>query len=145
MIRGFAATAKGQIHYRESGEGPPLVLVHETARSSDGFSEVMPYLARQFRVIAMDTPGFGDSYRPTESPGIAGYAQSILDFFDALGLQRPHLLGFHTGAAFAAEAAARAPDRVDRLVLCGCPDFDPDTIPAKLAHHQPFEPTADGR
>jgi pimeloyl-ACP methyl ester carboxylesterase len=138
--RAFADTPHGQIHYREAGEGPPLVLLHEVARSSDSFSEVLPCLASRFRCLAMDLPGYGDSYHPAEYPGMAGYARSVVDFFDALGLARTHLLGFHTGAAIAAEVAATFPERIDRLVVCGLPDASDEQREHRLAELRPTLP-----
>ncbi|GIW07797.1 MAG: alpha/beta hydrolase [Dehalococcoidia bacterium] len=131
--RAFVETPAGQIHYRELGDGPPLVLLHEVARSSDGFSEVLPCLAERFRCLAMDLPGYGDSFHPAEYPGMAGYARSVVDFFDAIGLKRTHLLGFHTGAAIAAEVAATFPERIEKLVVCGLPDVTEEEREKKMA------------
>ncbi|MCS6802434.1 MAG: alpha/beta hydrolase [Chloroflexota bacterium] len=143
--RAFAATPAGPIHYRELGAGPPLVLLHEVARSSDGFSEVLPCLAARFRCLAMDLPGYGDSYHPADYPGMPGYARAVVDFFDAVGLARTHLLGFHTGAAVAAEVAAAFPDRVDKLVLCGLPDVAEEERERKLAALRPTFPDPEFR
>ena len=80
MRRGYADTAVGQVHYREAGEGEVVVLLHQTASSSIMYYRVMPYLAGRFRVVAMDTPGFGNSDALAGPPGpegfIAQYAQA---------------------------------------------------------------------
>lgn len=144
MRRAYVDTPWGQIHYREAGSGPPLVLIHQTADSGAMFTEVFPLLAPHFRVIAPDTPGFGESDRPGGPPGIDGYARFIGQFMDALALPRAHLLGHHSGAAFALQFAATAPQRVDRLVLCGIPDFDPDKRPQTAAWLEPAPLEADG-
>jgi pimeloyl-ACP methyl ester carboxylesterase len=143
--RAFADTPAGQLHYRELGAGPPLVLLHEVARSSDSFSEVLPCLAERFRCLALDLPGYGDSAHPPDYPGMAGYARAVVDFFDSLGLTRAHLLGFHTGAAIAAEVAAASPDRIDKLVVCGLPDVAEAERAAKLAALHPTTPDPDFR
>ncbi|NIR60047.1 MAG: alpha/beta fold hydrolase, partial [Gammaproteobacteria bacterium] len=61
LHRAFADTSLGQIHYRKAGEGPPLVLLHNTWLSSRMFFGVIPDLAREFTVYALDTLGQGDS------------------------------------------------------------------------------------
>jgi len=144
MERGYADTPMGQIHYREMGSGDPLILLHQTASSSDMYTEVMPLLAKDFRVIAMDTLGFGDSDQIDDAPGIEGYAKSIAQFLDALGIQKANILGHHTGAAFASEFASMYPDRVNKLVLSGQPDYDPEVRPQKIAGIQPAEIDPDG-
>ncbi|MFN8534445.1 MAG: alpha/beta hydrolase [Dehalococcoidia bacterium] len=123
MKRGFVQTRLGPIHYREDGAGPPLVLLHRTAESGQQFDDVLPCLARGFRAVATDTPGFGDSAAPSSPPGIDGYAKNLVEALDALGITRTHLLGHRTGASIAVEVAAQYPERVDRLVLSGCPDY----------------------
>lgn len=144
MRRGFVDTSVGQIHYREMGSGEPLLLLHETPRSSGVFLDVIPMYAENFRVIAMDTPGYGDSDDPPSDPGIEGFARYAIEVLDALGVEKASLLGRHTGCSIAVEIAATYPDRVTKLVLDGCPDYDPETRKERLAgvHARTF--TTDG-
>jgi len=118
--RGYADTAYGQLHYAESGAGAPVVLLHQTPRSSDEYRELLPLLGRTHRAIAMDTIGFGGSAPATEH-SIETYAAAVVALLDALGLRRTALVGHHTGGVIAVEVAAAAPDRVDRLVLSSTP------------------------
>lgn len=124
--RGFAPTRLGQVHYRLSGSGRPLVLLHRTPDSSLLFGDVTPCLADHNQVIAFDTPGFGDSEALAGPPGMAGFSGAIIDALDELHVSRFHLLGHRTGAAIAVEIAALHPERVDRLVLSGLAAFTPD-------------------
>ena len=104
----------------------PLVLFHPTPYSSDYFKRFIPYMASDRMVIAMDTPGYGDSAKPMELQSIAGYAASAVAALQALsyGHRRPvDVLGYHTGALIAAELAAQRPDLVRRLVLPGIPFY----------------------
>ena len=68
QARGFVSTPHGQVHYRTAGAGEPLLLLHQTSRSSDEFAEMLPILGRSRRVIAMDTLGYGDSDLLTITP-----------------------------------------------------------------------------
>lgn len=120
---GYADTSFGQVHYAECGSGAPVVLLHQTPRSWDEYREVLPLLGRTHRAIAMDTIGFGAS-APLAEHGIETYATAVVEFLDALGLKSAALVGHHTGGVIAIEVAARAPDRVARLVLSSTPYLD---------------------
>lgn len=112
----------GQVHLRESGwtaRGVPLICLHATAYSSRSFETLMAAFGNARHVIAIDTPGYGESDRPDEQPDIAAYADAIAD-----GIAGPvDLFGYHTGCAIAAEMAVRHPERVGRLAMLGIPYF----------------------
>jgi pimeloyl-ACP methyl ester carboxylesterase len=122
--RGFADTPEGQIHYAAAGNGRPVLLLHQTPRSWDEYREVLPILGARYRAIAMDTVGFGDSYRPARGDSIETYAQGVISFLDAMGIRRAALVGHHTGGCLAVEVAASHPERVDKLVLSSTPFVD---------------------
>ncbi|MEO3872153.1 alpha/beta hydrolase [Nonomuraea sp. B12E4] len=124
MIRfGYADTRFGQIHYASCGAGEPVLLLHQTPRSWDEYREVLPLLGRTRRAIAMDTLGFGNSAPPPRH-SIGDYAAGVLALMDALGLAVAAVAGHHTGGVVAVEVAARAPERVSRLVLSSTPMID---------------------
>jgi pimeloyl-ACP methyl ester carboxylesterase len=122
--RGYAETPLGQLHYVEQGAGEPILLLHQTPRSSDEFADVLPFLAGERRAIAMDMPGFGSSAGLPPPQTIEGMAGGALALLDALGLPAAAILGHHTGAAVAIEIAAAAPQRVTALVLSSAPWID---------------------
>lgn len=112
----------GQIHGRRVGEGPPVLLLHQSPLSARQFAKAMPYLARAgFEAIAIDTPGLGGSDPSPAPPTIENFALAPLAVMEALSLSRAHVVGHHTGATIAGCFAARHPARVDRLVLHGYP------------------------
>jgi pimeloyl-ACP methyl ester carboxylesterase len=88
----------------------------------------MRELAEDFWLIAPDTPGFGQSFRPDDPPTIAFYAQVLRDALDQLGVVDCDLFGHHTGAAVAVQMAFDEPDRVQKIVLCGPPLLSAETI-----------------
>ena len=128
MKKGYADTVHGQIHYRQEGDGEALILLHRTPLSSEDFVPVLPLLSERYRVIAMDTLGYGNSDCPTRRYTLADYARSVVDFMDALGVRHASLLGEHTGAAIAAEVAIEFPDRLDKLVVSGYPLFTQEEL-----------------
>ncbi len=121
--RAFLDTEDGQILYRIGGEGEPLVLLHQQPRSSDEFRELMPILAQNRQVIAMDLMGFGDSDKPPRMYSIADYAKTVIALLDELDIKKASILGNHTGSFIAGEVAAAYRDRVNQLILCNFPCF----------------------
>jgi pimeloyl-ACP methyl ester carboxylesterase len=119
--RFFCDTAMGQVHCVESGsgDGVPLILLHQTPRSVDEFKEVLPLLAKHRRTIAVDNPGYGGSDPVEGQPTVADYARSVIAVLDALKVDTAVFVGHHTGAIVSIELAAAFPERVDRVVLSG--------------------------
>ena len=118
--KAYADTAAGQIHLRRvEGPGDPIVLLHRTPVSSASFEQVLRRLAGRRAAIALDTPGFGQSFRPQGRPSTVDYGRWLLAALDALGVERFHLAGHHTGTHLAAEIAVAAPERVRSLMLNG--------------------------
>ena len=107
--------AGARVRYRVAGEGPPVVLVHGLAGSWRWWEPVVEPLARRLRVHLLDLPGFGSARR--EPFALADAPAYVRDFAEALGLERPHLVGHSLGGAVCARAAALWPERVDRLLL----------------------------
>lgn len=134
----------GQMHLRENRAvaGVPLVCLHATAYSSRSFDALLSALDGRRHVIAVDTPGYGESDAPPTPIGIADYAAA----FAAVLPDRCDLFGYHTGVSIAAEIAIAAPDRVDRLTFMGVPHFralDFDYWRARLAARHALSETLD--
>jgi pimeloyl-ACP methyl ester carboxylesterase len=146
MRKGYVDTPVGQIHYREHGEGPPVLLLHQTAWSSLQFKNVLPTLAaRGLRGIAIDTAGYGLSDGFDRPPSIPDYAALLPHVMDGLGLTRASLAAHHTGVSIGACFAARHPERVERLVLHGVPLYNAAERAERLARpHYDQTPQPDG-
>lgn len=118
--KSYASIGAGQIHFRAvAGPGIPLVLLHRTPVSSASFDTVLDFLDGRRGAVALDTPGFGQSFRPIGSPSTEEYALWLIEALDALKLHDFHLAAHHTGTHFAVEMARLAPDRVRSLTLSG--------------------------
>jgi len=116
---GYARTSRGQLHYAEAGSGPALLLLSESPRSWRHFRKLLPLLAPHFRVIAIDTPGYGNSHAAPSPVTIPAVAGCVAEFLDSMAIPRTHVFGVHTGNKLAAWLAAECPERIDRLVLAG--------------------------
>lgn len=119
MKRGYAQTAEGQLHYYTHGRGEPLLMLHEVPRSARSFAPIMRLLGGRFRCLAVDTLGFGHSDPLPAKARMEDLARNMIHFLDALGIERAHVLGFHTGNKIAAAMAAEYPDRIGKAVLIG--------------------------
>jgi pimeloyl-ACP methyl ester carboxylesterase len=106
-----------RLHAVIGGDGPPLLLVHGWPQTWYQFRLVMPGLARDFRVIAVDQRGIGLSEKPEDGYDTATVAGDLVGLMDALGHRRFALLGFDTGFLISYALAADHPDRVERLVV----------------------------
>jgi pimeloyl-ACP methyl ester carboxylesterase len=119
--KGYVDTRDGQIHYRVCGEGEgiPVALFHQTASSSQSYEKIMGRLEGKYRMVALDTPGFGQSFFPPQAATTAYYVSALFEALTNLGIEAFHAVGHHTGAAIAVEMAATAPERVKSLILEG--------------------------
>jgi len=144
--RRFVTLTDRQVHYRISGEGPPLLLLHQSPTSSAEMATTIEYFADEFTVIAPDTPGFGLSdYKYGTPSDITIYAQMAKEFIDALGLTELCIYGFHTGAIIGTEMARLYPDLCKAVVVNGLWVADKDEVDLILQHYTKwYKPTPEG-
>jgi pimeloyl-ACP methyl ester carboxylesterase len=109
--------AGGRVAYRRRGDGPPLVLLHGAFADGRDWLPQLDGLSDEFTVVAWDAPGCGGSFDPPEDFGLAGYADCLADFIDALELADPHVCGLSFGGGLAIEFASRHPGLPRSLVL----------------------------
>jgi pimeloyl-ACP methyl ester carboxylesterase len=123
--RCFVGTPRARIHIATAGTGRPILLLHQTPRSWDEYRDVLPLIGRQYRAIAMDTVGFGDSGAlPFDENSIEAWSASAFDLLDALELPQTAVVGHHTGAVIAIEMAAARPARIAAMALSSPPYVD---------------------
>ena len=98
-------------------DAPPVILFHGLGATSSSFLPTLWDLGRDHRVIAPDLPGFGDTDKPLRALHAPFFAKWAIGLLDALGIAGADLIGNSMGGRLAIEAALRAPDRVDKVVL----------------------------
>ena len=115
----FIDIGADRIHYVEYGNGPPIVFVHGLNGQLRNFAYLrMDQLAQTHRVILMDRPGSGHSTRGAgSSASISAQARTVALFIDAMGLDKPVLVGHSLGGAIALAVGLNHPDSVSRLAL----------------------------
>ena len=106
------------IRYEVAGEGgDPVVLVHGLSGSTRWWAPNVPALARRHRVYLVDLPGFGAMRRERRRFALAEAAAWLHGWMEAVGLEKPHLVGHSMGGYISIRFAARWPEAVRRLVL----------------------------
>jgi pimeloyl-ACP methyl ester carboxylesterase len=118
-----------RVRYGEIGEGPPLVLVHGFLVSHKEWLPMVPYLAKHFRLILPDLPGFGASEKRS-GDGYAytreAFAETLADLMSALDLARAHICGHSMGGGISLTLAADRPELVDRLCVIDSMSYEFD-------------------
>ena len=108
-----------QLHYIEQGQGQPLILLHGNGESSDYFVHQISCFCHDYRVIALNTRGHGQSPRGEKPFTIKQFAEDLHGFMDEKGIGKAILLGFSDGGNVALEFALKYPERVEKLILNG--------------------------
>jgi len=117
----YVDTGDLRLHAVTGGEGPPLLLVHGWPQLWYQFRMIMPGLAQDFSVVAVDQRGIGLSDKPPSGYDTATLASDLVALMDALGHPRFALYGTDVGMPIAYALAADHRDRVDRLVVSEAP------------------------
>jgi len=106
------------IAYTDQGKGTEtLIFIHGLGSYLPAWNKNIEDLSRNYRTIALDLPGYGKSTKENVQPGMAKYAQTVLELMDKLKIKQATLVGHSMGGQIAITAALQAPDRVKRLVL----------------------------
>ena len=107
------------MHYAVYGnEGYPLILVHGNGGDKNSLKEAAGYLAGDYKVYVIESRCHGQS----SDPGIISYnlmAKDIKEFIEALGLEKPYLMGHSDGGINALTVAYTYPDLLGGFISCG--------------------------
>ena len=106
------------LHYYEGGpaDAPTLLMIHGFGANRDNWLRFARHF-KDYRVIALDLPGFGESSKPDIDYDVASQTERVHAFAKTLGLTRLHLIGNSMGGHIAALYAARHPEQVLSVAL----------------------------
>lgn len=145
ITRHFVEIGNRRVHYRRCGEGPALLMVHQSPRSSAEYEALMRQWGAHFTCIAPDTPGFGQSDPLAASGEINEFADSLIELLDALGLEKVGAYGFHSGGIILVTALRRHPERFTALAVGGYAIWTPEEQALFAGGYlPPFQPSAYG-
>lgn len=105
-------------HYEISGKGKLIVLLHGWGDAAAGLRGLQDSLAKDFRVVALDLPGFGSTQAPPEAWGLSDYAQFVAHFLQKIEVGNTFILAGHSnGGAIAIRGLYDGSLKAERLVL----------------------------
>ena len=113
----FAEVNGVRLHYRISGSGPPIVLLHGYTQTSHMWTPLVPSLASRHTVIVPDLRGAGDSAKPETGYDKKTLAFDIWALVTSLGFDRVAIVGHDIGLMVAYAYAAQFPGATERVVL----------------------------
>ncbi len=110
-------TGKFKINYVQQGQGPDLVLLHGLGASVYIWRFIFKSLAKNYRVTAIDLPGFGSSTKdPTAKYGLDEQTNRLIDILNQLNIQSLQFIGSSMGGALALWMAVRCPERIKNVI-----------------------------
>ncbi|MGH3745369.1 MAG: alpha/beta fold hydrolase [Mycobacteriales bacterium] len=142
-MRGYLPTRWGQLHYSCTGtsakDAPTFVLCHETPLSWHAYERLIPMLEQDHRVIAVDTPGYGQSDGPGSPTTMEEYATTIIEGLDVLDVGRVITYGLHTGASLALQIAVDLAEqgRTAGVAVSGLPYYSDEVRQARRVRQIP--------
>lgn len=126
-----------EVHFQELSSGPKiayidegkgaketLILVHGLGSYSPAWKNNIPSLAKNFRVIALDLPGYGKSSKGPWEGSLEYFAKIVIEFADSLGLSKFHLGGHSMGGQISMVCALEYPERINKLILVAPAGFE---------------------
>lgn len=125
---GFADVNGTRLHYVEGGQGTPVILMPGWPQTWWAFHKIMPALAQNHRVIAVDLRGMGTSSKPEGGYDKKNMAVDIRELLKSLGHQRAHIVGHDIGSHVAYAFAAQFPEATLSTVY-----LDVSALPASVA------------
>lgn len=144
-----------ELNVWEAGDpsAPPVLLIHGIPTNHTLWWDVVPRLAPQARVLAVDMLGYGRSDQPDGMPvDIAAQTRYLVALLDALDVRRATVVGHDLGGGVAQILAVRYPERLERLAIMNGVCYDVWPVPlvkplqlsAPVLEHLPGHPTVDG-
>lgn len=106
-----------RLAYYDEGQGEVLLLIHGMAGSSATWREILPRLAKNYRVIAPDLLGHGQSAKPRTDYSLGAFAVGLRDLLDELEVDAATIVGHSLGGGIAMQFLYQHPDYCRRLVL----------------------------
>ena len=113
----FVDTGSLNVHYLSDGLGEPVVLIHGFPQTSHMWRHQIRALSKDYAVYAPDTRGYGKTDKPRIRVTRDLLARDVIEFMDALGIERARLVGHDWGGIIAFKASIDYPDRFSHLAL----------------------------
>lgn len=106
-----------KLAYIDQGKGEVVLLIHGLASNAGFWRYNIPELSKNFRVIAVDLPGYGKSDKGNYSYKMTFFVQAIKNLIDELGIEQVNLIGHSMGGQIGIWFSILYPERINKLVL----------------------------
>ncbi|MBN1339311.1 MAG: alpha/beta fold hydrolase, partial [Bacteroidales bacterium] len=116
-MNGHLAFNRGKIHYSDTGTGPAIVLLHGFLESLEIWDDFTKELSKEFRIIAIDLPGFGKSSDVAEVHTMEMMAKAVYEVLSHLNTGQVVITGHSMGGYAALAFAASHPEKMKGLVI----------------------------
>ena len=126
-LTGEVNSGDASIHYRVSGQGEPLLLLHGGLSSSLDWYAQLPELSRHFKVVSIDSRGHGQSTLGHQTYGYSLLADDVIAVMDELRIADADIAGWSDGGNIAQLLARNQPKR-DRRVMAISANAHPDGL-----------------
>lgn len=123
------------LYYEIHGTGDPMILLHGGLGSGEMYAPILPTLAAEHQVIAVDLQGHGRTADVDRPMDLRVLADDIAALIDHLGLDRPDVVGYSFGGGVAFLTAVQHPDKVGRLVMASA-NVRRDAVGAEMLAQQ---------
>ncbi|KXH85723.1 alpha/beta fold hydrolase [Chryseobacterium kwangjuense] len=124
-----------QLYYEVYGEGEPLFLLHGNSGSIKDFYQQIPVLAKQFKVIAVDTRGQGESIDTSKKDfTYTQFAEDVKALADQMGFKKINIAGWSDGGITGLEFALKYPETCHKVIAIGANAF-PEGVDERLVSH----------
>jgi 2-hydroxy-6-oxonona-2,4-dienedioate hydrolase len=122
----FVQAAKWRVRYHEAGQGHPVILLHGSGPGATAWSNFGPnieVLAKKYRVIALDFPGWGlsDPFDPDTGARFTVNMEVVIGLMDALKIERAAVIGNSMGGIASQMLTAYHPNRISHCITMGAP------------------------
>jgi len=105
------------LYYEEHGQDQPVLLIHGLGSSSLDWERQTPVFSTQYKVIALDLRGHGQSQKPSGPYSMSLLASDTAELIKSLGLGPVHLVGISLGGMIAFQLAVDSPELVKSMVI----------------------------
>ncbi len=109
-----------KIHYKISGEGFPIVLIHGLSNDLEYWKYLNNYLKDYFKVISLDLRGHGKSEEGIMEYSIQLFADDIIQLLDKINIEKTNIIGFSLGGHISLEIITKYPQIINKAILISC-------------------------
>jgi haloacetate dehalogenase len=115
MESNFVQTRDLRVHYLQKGTGDPIIFIHGFPETSYEWRHQLEALSDTYACFAPDNRGFGKTDKPGARVTRSMLGQDVINFMDALGIEKAHVVGHDWGGIISFKVAIDWPERVNRL------------------------------